>query len=753
MCQLQGIGDLRPADQFVDAFFGDLDTKTGAWADLLDANVLVTFVLSASLAQKSSFTLEWVAKKNQELQSTIRRRLRGKGLPAAQKAGLWDVLGHLKSQIDGSKLEPREGKADHFDSLAQGVEGQRQLIPAPASAELVDADGAIQAWLKFARLAKKAPLAPVESVSTIVGLLAPVLVERDGYRELVDLLDGLQAQVGGDSSAAERSRDRALALLEQGRPLDALSDLHEAKVRWWHGDTIRGSLLALMFLSRCYEELGLSIAARQEALVAVGLASAHGDEDDLDIIATGLMAVAHLDYSSGSWFAAVDSYLVASWAHSSYHEDPFNVQTSEDSHAAFLHSGYLRAAAEVADPKLEAWVRERQSQAGLSDVLDEVEDDVPDWNPTEWREKFLAELGVVPFADGGADRLIQWSALGVTWEIRCPNRYEHCRAAERFAAAAQILCAELAREELVLLPTTIRARIQAVSTDRTQTRPRVRSQPGNKGSDWLVDLLPVRGTETPEEVNEIAQELGGALIEVLFEASLAPWKRHEEVLDRFFKRGLAHKLSSGRPYDDVAAVVGRKVFAAAPRETARIPSEWRSPPIQPAKASLEWRTTPGPGYSKRKAKAAIRNRYRRSREVLTETLPRLAHDEDFLNVYGELREAGWLDWHVLLALLNARFNCRQMNKRWTEEEMRAAVDAQLEPETDAEAPLPPEFLTVERLTQFRRVAFLSGVGINWDLELHQRTPDLQAVERLLLERYGYATDDVEHEPIFHTQKI
>jgi hypothetical protein len=36
----------------------------------------------------------------------------------------------------------------------------------------------------------------------------------------------------------------------------------------------------------------------------------------------------------------------------------------------------------------------------------------------------------------------------------------------------------------------------------------------------------------------------------------------------------------------------------------------------------------------------------------------------------------------------------------------------------------------------------------WDLEFHQATPDLEAVEQVLGHRYGYWTDDVAHPPLF-----
>lgn len=43
---------------------------------------------------------------------------------------------------------------------------------------------------------------------------------------------------------------------------------------------------------------------------------------------------------------------------------------------------------------------------------------------------------------------------------------------------------------------------------------------------------------------------------------------------------------------------------------------------------------------------------------------------------------------------------------------------------------------------------LSTVCLTWRLFFKSRTPDFEALRRVLVERYGYMTDDVPHDPIF-----
>lgn len=747
--ELRGAGDLRPADGLVRDYLEDVDPAQVGWGELREASILVSYVVGAVMGAHTDLGAEWALGANQRLREGIEARLAETELPPTERVGLLEVLGHLRAQIDLNEVEladtPREGP----DAL-EGVT-MADLPPPPSWTPLIDAPGAIAAWSELAALAPQAPLVPIDSLAQVFTFMTPVLVDVEGFRKLAGELDDLQAEVGGNSAAAERSRDRAMALVKGGRPLEALIDLHDAKARWWQGDTLRGALLSLMMLTRIYEEMGLLFAARQQALLAVTLAFHYGEPSDRDIVTSALMQVGHLDYRGGSWCAAVESYNVALLAHLQNSEDPWNMQRHEGLAALATHSAYLRAAAELLGSDTARAVRESQEEYGLGEILDEVEDLQAPKSAARWREDCLAQIEAVPYADAGDIRIIRWSALGVEWEITAVNTYSHCRAAERFAAAAQVLCAELAAlEDLVLMPTTVRVRVQAVDLERSGER--IRSEPSNEGSNWIVDLIPLIGDGSELDADAVGSELTGALAAVLFEASLMDWDAYTKVLERCFERGLAHKLGGGRPYDDLAGVVSREHFEQLNRSSILLPREWRDAPSPAPVEGLGARTDPGPGYSKERAQEMIQGRYERSEQMLNQTLQRLAEDEDFKSTYRQLQEAGWLDWHVLMALVNSRINFRTLSEGLTLEEARE--QRRREPRHSDESPqepaLPPEWLSVERLSQMRRFAFMSSLS-RWGLESHQPTPDLQAIEELLGERYGYWHDDVEHKPLLGSE--
>ena len=160
-----------------------------------------------------------------------------------------------------------------------------------------------------------------------------------------------------------------MALLRSGQPLAALDDLHTAKAQWWTGDRIRGALLTLLLLARTYERLGLHVAARQHALVAVGAAHAVGGDEHGDLIAAGLMTAAHLDYRTGAWAAAAETYHVAMLAHVQHLDDPWDAEQHDDLVAAQLHGLWLRASSRHVSTRLRDRIIELQRRSRLAEVV------------------------------------------------------------------------------------------------------------------------------------------------------------------------------------------------------------------------------------------------------------------------------------------------------------------------------------------------------------------------------------------------
>ncbi|MGH2869451.1 MAG: hypothetical protein ACRDNK_18050, partial [Solirubrobacteraceae bacterium] len=323
--------------------------------------------------------------------------------------------------------------------------------------------------------------------------------------------------------------------------------------------------------------------------------------------------------------------------------------------------------------------------------------------------------------------------------------------AERFAAAAQILLVELADEDLCLLPTSIDVRVESSPAGPGE---RAVWAPSNEGRVWSVKLLPEPAEVTSRDrgMPDHDLELLGTLSAILVDASLLPDDAYMKTLKNAFRRGLNHKLSSGRPYDELAAMVSRVDFDRYGRKRLQPPAD---PAAHPAREhrDLVWQSGPGPTYSREAAGEMNTNRYERFQPTLRITLPRLLADAQFRDVVAKLRSEGWKDWHVLVAIASRTQSLRIQVSGYTQEdladpELRKKFErAAFEPE-DPKWPQPPASLyTYDDLAWARKVAMLNVVKI-WSLEVRQPTPDFPAIEQLLSERYAYWSDDIEHADAF-----
>src|SRR5215208_3945343 len=95
------------------------------------------------------------------------------------------------------------------------------------------------------------------------------------------------------------------------------------------------------------------------------------------------------------------------------------------------------------------------------------------------------------------------------------------------------------------------------------------------------------------------------------------------------------------------------------------------------------------------------------------TLPRLRQSTAFRDVVAALREQGWRDWHILMAVLNATANLRMnalinagLKREKVFEQYRAKFRVGTE-EAPNEPEPPAELYTVELLREALQTSYLS----------------------------------------------
>jgi hypothetical protein len=201
-------------------------------------------------------------------------------------------------------------------------------------------------------------------------------------------------------------------------------------------------------------------------------------------------------------------------------------------------------------------------------------------------------------------------------------------------------------------------------------------------------------------------------------------------------------MSIGRPYEETAALLDehhyeRCAAAIRPASSATFRPVEREP-LAPS-------TVTGPGYDQAEALQAIRERYEVAYDTRRFTLPRLLADQVGRAIIVRLRGAGWLDWQILVTLVNAAMNWRmrkagiQSGSGSPSQIMRLAR----QPET-AQSPTIPLEVFADELVDMHTYMQTVTVARRWDLRGRQVTPGEEAMRDLLNRRYHYAVDDLPH---------
>jgi hypothetical protein len=201
-----------------------------------------------------------------------------------------------------------------------------------------------------------------------------------------------------------------------------------------------------------------------------------------------------------------------------------------------------------------------------------------------------------------------------------------------------------------------------------------------------------------------------------------------------FAAGLLRQLHVGPAYDVLAALVPDAIDEPDSKlQGAHVNG------LVSGSDLLAPRSGPGPTYDPEQARTMLRNRYDNIPPMLRYTLSRVIADPQAMAVVADLRTEGWKDWHLLTGLLNLVLNHRLPQIS----DPRMLRVPNMGPEDPNAVPLPLDQITCKALDQGRRAALLP-LGRHWGLDLHQTTPDLGGLERLLAARYGYWDEDVEH---------
>jgi hypothetical protein len=658
-------------------------------------------------------------------------------------ATLTGTLAFAHLMPDWEKLEAAAGRPEPVE-VAPYAGMQLDEFDVDTSAlgesDLFDLEAAIGYLEKLVDLLPRARVYSPRQLARVFTMFAPVASEYPSYEKVRDGLDAALAEVQGDAATAERCRDRGMALVRAGKPLKGLAELHNAKVKWFNGDTMYGAILTMRYLGSLYAGLGLMYAAKMYACTAATLGMMSDDTDVKQHVPKALLEAARHAQQAGTWVDAAALTEVALVARAQLLTDPFDYDKYPELAAHEMNATLELSGIRTFWPDLEPLIGASHNNTSewYERLVEDVENADVGFNLTE--EEFQAraaeQLAGPVLGDVGPTRVIDFQALGVRWIFEFDNDRTTVLTVEGFVAALQVILADIAPMNPVFINSTVRVTVEVT--------PGLSVDVGGIDIDDSEPEIVARAvlSDTLDDLDARSRAVVVMCYQLLHSVHVRPPDDLQDLLEPLFKGGLIHKVSVGRPYEETAALLDDDHYNRCAAATRPLSSDTFRPV---EREHLAPSTAAGPGYDRDEALQAIRERYEVANDTLRYTLPRLLADEAGHATIVRLREAGWLDWQILVALVNAVMNWRMQRAgiRPGVGDPRQMVALAREPETAA-SPKVPLAVFADDLIDMHTYMQMVTVARRWDLYGRQEAPGEEAMRDLLTRRYQYAVDDIPH---------
>ncbi|GAA2051785.1 hypothetical protein [Leifsonia soli] len=636
-------------------------------------------------------------------------------------------------QAEGGGYSPTKVERDRL----AGVSLVDAKVDTSSAAEsgLFDLNSVMAYLDQLVDLLPRARAYSVSSIARIFTLFTPALASDPRYTKVRDALDGAVAAVHGDAAIAQRCRDRAIAFVEAGQPLAALGELHDAKVRWFHGDLIYGAVLVTRFIGHLYRDLGLTYAAKMYASAAAMFANLSTDADTKAQLPKALLDSARAAQLAGSWIDAAGLTEVALLAQASLATDPFDIDKYPELGTHELNELMQYLAVRKFWPDLEPLFEAEHPNTGLYEQM--VEDASQPGNEMPFDEGAFQELARGQFrgpvlSDLGPNRVIDFAALGVRWVFTFDADRTTVLSAEGFVAAFQVFIADAARYDPVIVEDTVRVHIDVIASGTSVV------EPEGDSADMRVTIVSAMA-----DFDELVPFLVAGSMQLLQEVHARPNDELAELLENLMRDGISHKVVVGRPYYEVADFLSTEHYERCAAATRPASSSDFAPT---AHVALVASTRLGRGYDRAEALTLIEQRYRAA-EAWKVSLASFFADPRGLDRFLQLRGEGWLDWQFIVAFVNVGLNWRL---RQSGANIRNLAPAQLRqiamrPEGNTDSPVPVDvFLREIEVNLAIQTAVIAGT---WKLRSRPEKRGEGIMRNLLTRRYRFAVDDVPHRDI------
>lgn len=728
-------GSLKNEQSLVEFYFKEFSHRN-SFADIEDDIVLLQLVQTTSLLEPSSFEKKEVERWAKTIDNFIDTE-RKKTKNADDLCLLLELKGTFEFHCD--PLKSLQNKTE------SGLYYYRMIIPNLKEAKIYT----------ISRLS--------DQLNEIIKMTIKTGYDHDDVISPIEIfleeIENEAGKVGKEHLVAHNLVERGSVYLNKPSSqnyLKALDCFYKAQILWYHETTKEGFILALINIAQVYAALGMNIAAKYYGLCSVWASLHMSDHYTFNRISDGYAIVFHSDFSQGAWFSALNDFEMYLRSRLEFKATELNVdddhvfrKTVLDVSCLLTSIVKLRADLGVLIDYYKnslGWVYQQHIQLFVELFEEKFLDE------EFFRRTISGKLSDAPLNDLGKKRTIAFNILGVEWKIMFDNTAILNAIAEEFCSLLQITLCEigLCKADLHLLKTNAVIIIKQAPDYNTFDK----QKPSHNDSVWEV-FIPSFNSKELKEIKWHYGFIATNIKRILNDISLLRKDEFETIFTALYtSQKLGDKGLSVNTYQKVYFNFlkeedfdksKRSDFAQGPQNDVT-----KRPEFIPSFNGLSSK------YDKTTCINNITQRYKNMVVNLHVSLSEWKKDPNFIKLIQSYRSEGWLDWQILMALMNFVFSYKanayvQSLPLHDDEKLKAFEEEFIRikrmDEKDCYLEIPVNYLQSDEF-RFVLVKTPADALDSYGLENNMQYPNFNAIRRFLEEKFAFdKDDDTENDPL------
>ncbi|MGZ0014620.1 hypothetical protein [Yeosuana sp. AK3] len=571
----------------------------------------------------------------------------------------------------------------------------------------------------------------------------------DAVIEFTERLNPIVEVRSGKFRSAKDDLNRGIKYLNSDIPklsLKALDSFHKAKNKFNNQESFEGYVLALINIAQLYSGIGMNLAAKYYALGAAWVSIHKGDRKLLKRIADAFGVVFHADFKQGSWMNAIVSFTDYMSARNEFKGTPLNPELEEMPFKIMADLALMFHLLPKIAPELKVMIGHQINNLG---VLGEefIKPSIKIFEESHPTYQTLIpvierELTDVPLNDLGKIRKVNFNALGIEWTLSFDNTYEMTPQSEEFCGIAQIILAEIAlsKYDFHLIRGKVEIQLETSIDFRGPSQ-----EPSNESIIWKAWVRQL-DSQNSMEINLNTSSCITAIRSIVSNLSLLPYEEFDKLFDTLYKESdLAGKTQIQGLYQRMYRYVfkqpnfdalQRKIFEAVSITNIDLPK---------TNKVMEWENKLSSLYSQEVSLKQIDYRFESLNKNIYLTIGELVENPEFVALLKSLRNEGWQDWHIFLAINNfiltqkTQFKLREISNPTQEDFNRIYFELKKLDEAEFKAEFPVgafQSLDFQFTLKNTMILILESFG----LANPSKYPNFDAIREFLDVRFNMAED-------------